>query len=175
MHCTTPMAKLAHSATIPCVMSQMGPSSTSSDINKVVDKNGRRPAGGSLTDPLSPFNRSQSFDARRQVWSRVEAHWARMTTDDRLSVIAPSIGFYSVVKYDPQQDQVPPLYQRLKSWLSSGSSTAPPQQQQQNYPVPATKVPSAANSFLMHASFTIIYSFVHSHFSFFFLNFVFTD
>ena len=148
MHCTAtttqPLAKLAHSATIHCVMNQSVMSPSTSDSNKdSVDNNGR-PSGVCSSSSLPQFNRSQSFDARRQVWARVEAHWARMTTDDRLSVVAPSIGFYSVVKYDPGQDQVQPLYQRLRSWLSSGSSQASAQQngqqqQQQNCPV-MTKV-----------------------------------
>lgn len=172
MHCTAtttqPLTKLAHSATIHCVMSQMGPSTSDSNKDDSVDNN-CRPTGPCSSSSLSPFNRSQSFDARRQVWARVEAHWARMTTDDRLSVVAPSIGFYSVVKYDPGQDQVQPLYQRLRSWLSSGSSQAPPQQnglqqQQQNCPV-MTKVspffiPSTLSTLSLY--YSIFSPFIHS-------------
>lgn len=129
MDCATyPWMKLAHSATIPCV-SQMLSTPNGSSCGGGEGENSADTKSTTKTGP-DGLNRSLSFDGRRQVWARVEAHWARVTLDrDRF---IPATG-YSVVKYDPQGEQ--PLYQRIRSWLTNN----PPTQTYQQSPV-MTKV-----------------------------------
>lgn len=125
MDCATyPWMKLAHSATIPCV-SQMLSSTPNGSAGGGVETtsgdsaNNTSSSSSTKTGQPDGLNRSLSFDGRRQVWARVEAHWARVTLDrDRF---VPATGSYSVVKYDPQGDQ--PLYQRIRSWLTNNPQT----------------------------------------------------
>lgn len=133
MNCATyPWMKLAHSATIPCV-SQM----LSSSVGNVggggehdsIEKSNDSVADESKTNqgsgPDGQLNRSLSFDGRRKVWARVEAHWARVTLDRSV----PSGTGNSLVKHDPQGavgDQ--PFYQRIRSWLTSNPQTQTYQQ-----------------------------------------------
>ena len=64
------------------------------------------------------INRSMSFDTRRQVWAAVEKQWARLTLDE--SLIAPTNTL--TIKYE-QDVQEQPLYQRIRSWLTSSPSS----------------------------------------------------
>ncbi len=113
--------KLAHSATIPCVSQMLSTTPNGSSAGGGESQEGDS-AANTKTGP-DGLNRSLSFDGRRQVWARVEAHWARVTLDrDRF---VPATG-YSVVKYDPQGEQ--PFYQRIRSWLTSNPQTQTYQQ-----------------------------------------------
>ena len=120
--------KLAHSATIPCV-SQMLSSAPNGSAGGGGGGGGGESqqendsAGTGKTGP-DGLNRSLSFDGRRQVWAKVEAHWARVTLDrDRF---VPSTG-QPVVKCDPQGEQ-PAFYQRIRSWLTNNPQTQTYQQ-----------------------------------------------
>lgn len=64
------------------------------------------------------INRSMSFDTRRQVWAAVEKQWARLTLDE--SLVAPANT--PTIRYD-QDVQEQPLYQRIRSWLTSSPSS----------------------------------------------------
>jgi hypothetical protein len=151
MNCATyPWMKLAHSATIPCVsqmLSSNGNSNSSSSGTAGAGSGGgggehdsiERPTGfhqDSTGDETKPnqgapdgqLNRSLSFDGRRKVWARVEAHWARVTLDRDRSV--PSSAGHSLVKYEPQAGTggEQPFYQRIRSWLTSHPQTQTYQQ-----------------------------------------------
>lgn len=89
MNCSSP-SRLAHSASIPVFSSRTDQEAFDLTMSSVHEPNG------------SPMHRSRSFETKRPVWARVEAHWARITLDhDRQSC-----------------DATLPLYQRVKSWLS---------------------------------------------------------
>lgn len=123
--------KLAHSATIPCVSQMLSslPNGSGGGVGggQEGDSANNTATNNSNTEGL---NRSLSFDGRRQVWAKVEAHWARVTLDrDRFVPGTGSSGSsgHSVVKYDPQGEQ--PFYQRLRSWLTNNPQTQATYQQ----------------------------------------------
>lgn len=122
MDCATyPWMKLAHSATIPCV-SQMLSSTANGSGGGGQEGN----SASTTTSSTAELNRSLSFDGRRQVWAKVEAHWARVTLDRDRFVPATGSAGHSVVKYDPQGEL--PFYQRLRSWLTNNPQTTTYQQ-----------------------------------------------
>lgn len=146
MNCATyPWMKLAHSATIPCVSQMLSSNGNSNSSPSSSGTAGGGSGGGGehdsidrpsscfyqetkpnqgATGPDGQLNRSLSFDGRRKVWARVEAHWARVTLDRSV----PSTG-HSLVKYEPQGGtSEQPFYQRIRSWLTSHPQTQTYQQ-----------------------------------------------
>lgn len=146
MNCATyPWMKLAHSATIPCVSQMLSSNGNSNSSPSSSGTAGGGSGGGGehdsidrpsscfyqetkpnqgATGPDGQLNRSLSFDGRRKVWARVEAHWARVTLDRSV----PSTG-HSLVKYEPQGGtREQPFYQRIRSWLTSHPQTQTYQQ-----------------------------------------------
>lgn len=145
MNCATyPWMKLAHSVTIPCVsqmlssnVATVGGGGEHDSIGKSTDSSDGKSETNQGSGPDGQLNRSLSFDGRRKVWARVEAHWARVTLDRSV----PSGTANSADKHDPQGaigEQ--PFYQRIRSWLTNNPQT----QTYQQSPV-MTKVHSSPN------------------------------
>ena len=84
------------------------------------------------------INRSISFDTRRQVWAAVEKQWARLTVDD--PAVTPTTT--PTIKYDQDLVQDPPLYQRIRSWLTS-SPSSPNLSTYQEFPIQTKVHPSS--------------------------------
>ena len=102
---------LVQSSSIPMLSSKDAAAagvSTEEDLKKNEEQ---APVGSSI-------NRSMSFDTRRQVWAAVEKQWARLTLDE--SLVSPTNA--PIIKYD-QDVQEQPLYQRIRSWLTSSPSS----------------------------------------------------
>ena len=120
MNCSSP-SRLAHSASIPVF------------ATRTIDDETFDLTMSSVHEPNeSPImHRSRSFETKRPVWARVEAHWARITLD-----------------HDRQSAESLPLYQRVKSWLSPPAVPVTFQEQ----PV-VTKVPSPDNKRTIAHSF----------------------
>lgn len=158
MNCATyPWMKLAHSATIPCVSQMLSSNGNTSHTSGTAGAGSGGGGGGEEHDsierptgfqqdstgdkakpnqgggtgnsgPDGQLNRSLSFDGRRKVWARVEAHWARVTLDRDRSVPSGT-GHHSLVKYEPQAGgEQTPFYQRIRSWLTSHPQTQTYQQ-----------------------------------------------
>uniref|UniRef100_A0A0P5Q1A2 phosphatidylinositol-3,5-bisphosphate 3-phosphatase n=1 Tax=Daphnia magna TaxID=35525 RepID=A0A0P5Q1A2_9CRUS len=133
MNCATyPWMKLAHSVTIPCVsqmlssnVATVGGGGEHDSIGKSTDSSDGKSETNQGSGPDGQLNRSLSFDGRRKVWARVEAHWARVTLDRSV----PSGTANSADKHDPQGaigEQ--PFYQRIRSWLTNNPQTQTYQQ-----------------------------------------------